>query len=128
MNSSPFTFSPLFDRAVAACAHAQLLLTRSVDAATRSRQTRQSARRIRNRAVETREAWRGADQLNTLMRTQITTVVHAMRVAGMDQDAAAAALRAHIRFVLYDGGLREQEAEPVVARANAWFEEIFHAA
>jgi hypothetical protein len=51
-----------------------------------------------------------------------------LRDAGVDDRAAVATVRAHIRFVLYDGGLAEQDAEPVVARASLWVEQIYAAA
>jgi hypothetical protein len=126
--TAPITFSAQFDRAVAACAQAQVLVTRAAEAAARSREARRSSRRLRQHVVETREAWNGAAHSGMLMRRHVADVARAMRDAGMSQDDAAAAVRAHIRFVLYDGGLREREAEPVVERANAWVEEIFRAA
>jgi hypothetical protein len=33
-----------------------------------------------------------------------------------------------MRFVMYDGGMREQEAESVIARANEWVDEVYLAA
>jgi hypothetical protein len=33
-----------------------------------------------------------------------------------------------VRFVLYDGGLGEQEVEPVVEHASAWVERLYDAA
>lgn len=128
MTPTPVSFTPHFDRALAASAQAQVLLSRSVEAASRSREVRASSRKMRRLAVETREAWRGADLINTLMRRQVTGVANAMRAAGMSEAEAATVMRAHIRFVLYDGGLREVEAEPVVARAMTWVEETYRAA
>jgi hypothetical protein len=40
------------------------------------------------------------------------------RCAGANDRTAVATVRSHIRFVLYDGGLTEQDAEPVVDRAS----------
>jgi hypothetical protein len=117
-----------FDRALAACAQAQVLLSRSVEAAARSRELGASSRQIRRHAVETREAWRGADLINSMLRRQVAVVAGGMRAAGMSETEAATVVRAHIRFVLYDGGLREVEAEPLVARAAAWVEETYRAA
>ncbi|MDB4887271.1 MAG: hypothetical protein JWN79_2709 [Gemmatimonadetes bacterium] len=128
MTRPPVRFSTNFDRAVAACARAQVLSTRAVEAAARARATRKSAIHIRQHAVETREAWKGADRINNLLRTHVTSAAEAMRTAGMTKVAAAAAVRAHLRFVLYDGGLREVEAEPIVERATSWVEETFRAA
>lgn len=128
MTPHPVSFTPHFDRALAACAQAQVLLNRNFEAAARTRELRASSRRIRRMAVETREAWRGADLINAMMRRQVTGVASAMRDAGISETDAATAVRAHIRFLLYDGGLREVEAEPVVARATAWVEETYRAA
>lgn len=128
MTLSSVTFTPQFDRAIAACAQAQVLLGRSVDASQRSREIRASARRIRRLAVESREAWRGADLINDVMRRQVASVALAMRAAGIGEIEAVNTVRAHIRFVLYDGGLRELDAEPVVERATMWIAEIYRAA
>jgi hypothetical protein len=122
------SFTVQFDRALAACAQAQVLLSRSVEAAARSREVRASSRQIRRLAVETREAWRGADLINSMLRRQVAVVANGMRAAGMSETEATTVVRAHIRFVLYDGGLREVEAEPVVARATTWVEETYRAA
>jgi hypothetical protein len=46
----------------------------------------------------------------------------------VDKSAASASVRAHIRFVLYDGGLTERDAEPVVARASDWVDQVYLAA
>jgi hypothetical protein len=46
----------------------------------------------------------------------------------MEREDAAAIVRARVRFVLYDGGFREAEAESVVHRASTWVEELFEAA
>jgi hypothetical protein len=121
-------FSANFDRALAACAHAQVLSMRALEAAAHARSARQSAILIRQRVVDTREAWKGADLINKLLRRHVTTAAETMRAAGITSIAAAAAVRAHVRFVLYDGGLREVEAEPIVERATSWVEETYRAA
>jgi hypothetical protein len=124
----PASFSVHFHRDLAACAQAQVLVSRSVEAATRSRALGASSRQIRLLAVDTREAWRGADLINAMLRRQVVVVAGGMRAAGMSESEAATVVRAHIRFVLYDGGLREVEAEPLVARAATWVEETYRAA
>lgn len=124
----PIHFSPHFDRAVAACAHAQVLSLRATEATARAREMRQSATHVRRRAMETREAWKGAALVNSLMQRQVVSAARAMRAAGIGREDAVAAVRAHIRFVLYDGGLRQREAEPIVERANVWVEQTYLAA
>jgi len=121
-------FSDLFDRAVAACAQAQRLSAQSAEAVARARATRASARRVRALVSETRDAWAVADLVNSDMRGEVQRVACALRESGMDKSATAATIRAHIRFVLYDGGLAERDAEPVVARANSWVDLVFPAA
>jgi hypothetical protein len=121
-------FSNLFDRAVAACAAAQTLTTKSAEAVARARATRASTRRVRALVTETREAWAIADLVNSDMRGEVERVARALRDSGMDNSAASATVRAHIRFVLYDGGLTERDAEPVVARASQWVDRIYAAA
>jgi hypothetical protein len=46
----------------------------------------------------------------------------------VDSASAAATIRQHIRFVLYDGGLTERDAEPVVTRASTWVDMVYAAA
>jgi hypothetical protein len=121
-------FSGIFDRAVAACAQAQLLSARCAATALRARQARLTATRIRLLAAQTRDAWRTADRVFDVMRREVEGVGGEMRDAGWDVRDAAAAVRARVRFVLYDGGLREQEVEPVVERASAWVEQLYDAA
>ena len=130
MNDLPdaVRFSPLFDRALAACAVAQELSAHTTDAVAHARATRVSARRVRALAAETRASWVGADHAFSLMRRQVERVATVMRTSGMDRHEAAAAMRAHVRFVLYDGGVREHVAEPLVERASSWVELSFHAA
>jgi osmotically-inducible protein OsmY len=121
-------FSGVFDRAVAACAHAQVLMGQCAATAVRARATHASSRRLRTLAAETRDAWMGAGKLFDVMRHEVESVAGAMRAEGVERDAAAAAVRAHVRFVLYDGGLGEHEAEPVVERASQWVEQLYNAA
>jgi hypothetical protein len=121
-------FSSVFDRAVAACAHAQLLMTRCAETSARARTTHASSRRLRALAVESRDAWLGAGKVFDVMRHEVESVASAMRAAGIQRDAAAAAVRAHVRFVLYDDGLGEYDAEPVVERASLWVEQLYAAA
>lgn len=90
--------------------------------------THASSRRIRLLAVETRDAWAGADEVFGAMRHEVEVVAGAMRASGVARDDAAAAVRAHVRFVLYDGGLGERDAEPVVERASLWVEMAYSAA
>jgi hypothetical protein len=113
-------FTEIFDRSVTACACAQIVSARCAETALRARETRASARRVRESAANTRAAWVGANEVLAQMRHEVEVVAAAMHRSGIEQAEAAAAVRAHIRFVLYDGGLREQEAEPVVERASDW--------
>jgi hypothetical protein len=121
-------FTKIFDRAVAACAAAQKLSSQSAEAVSRARSARASARRVRTLVAETRDAWAIADVVYSDMRHEVERVARALRDSGVDNSAAAATVRAHIRFVLYDGGLTEQVAEPVVARASTWVDMIYAAA
>jgi len=121
-------FTKIFDRAVAACAAAQSLSARSAEAVARARATRASTRRVRALVTETREAWVLADLVYSDMRSEVERVARALRESGMDNSSASATVRAHIRFVLYDGGLTERDAEPVVARASHWVDRIYAAA
>jgi hypothetical protein len=121
-------FSQLFDRALAACAQAQLLSTRCRESQANARTAHASARRIRELAGDTRTAWAESNRLFATMRHEVELVAHGMREDGVERAHAAAAVRAHVRFVLYDGGLREQEAESVVARASEWVERVYQAA
>ncbi|MEO6526687.1 MAG: hypothetical protein ABIP93_08705 [Gemmatimonadaceae bacterium] len=121
-------FSTIFDRAVAACAAAQKLSGHSMEAVSRARSARASARRVRVLVAETRDAWAIADVVYSDMRDEVERVARALRASGVDNSAAAATVRAHIRFVLYDDGLTERDAEPVVARASTWVDMIYAAA
>ena len=121
-------FSELFDRAVAACASAQRIAGESAESVCRARAVGATSRRLRKLVAETREAWAGADVVYSTMRSEVERVAREMRDAGVDDRAALATVRAHIRFMLYDGGLTERDAEPVVARASVWVEQIYAAA
>ena len=95
---------------------------------SRARATRGSNRRIRALVSETREAWALADLVYSDMRSEVERVAWALRESGMDKSSASATVRAHIRFILYDGGLAERDAEPVVTRASDWVDRVFAAA
>jgi hypothetical protein len=120
-------FSQLFDRAAAACARAQALAAQCADISARARASHASARRLQALAAETRAAWAGANATYGVMRHEVETVADAMRASGVSGEDAAAAVRAHVRFVLYDGGLREQDAEPVVESASDWVDAVYAA-
>jgi hypothetical protein len=121
-------FSELFDRAVAACAESQRLVGLSARTATRTRASRMDSSQLRRAAVLMRDAWTEAEAVHSVLRNEVERVARTLREAGVDDRAAVATVRAHIRFVLYDGGLAEQDAEPVVARASLWVEQIYAAA
>jgi hypothetical protein len=122
------TFNHLFDRAVAACAEAQRLSGLTAESVKKARRQRASTRRVRILIAETRETWEGANAMYAVMRVQVERVAREMRAAGVDNASAAATIRQHIRFVLYDGGLTERDAEPVVTRASTWVDMVFAAA
>jgi hypothetical protein len=120
-------FSDLFDRALAACARAQQLADVSTAAVARARATRISVRRTRVLVTDAREAWADSDAIFSLMRHEVEAVAAGMRAAGFDKRKAAAEVRAHVRFVLYDGGFTEAAAEPLVQRASDWVKLLFAA-
>jgi hypothetical protein len=124
----PENFPPLFDRAALASVEAERLVVRSTAAVTRARATLASTRRLRDLAQETRDHWVSADAAFRLMRRQVEAVARAFRNSGVAPRDAAARVRQRVRFVLYDGGFREAEVEPVVERATAWVDEVFLAA
>jgi hypothetical protein len=128
VSETPPTFNALFDRAVAACAEAQRLSGRTAESVKKARRQRASNRRVRSLIAETRETWEGANAMYAVMRVQVERVACEMRDAGVDSASAAATIRQHIRFVLYDGGLTERDAEPVVTRASTWVDQVFAAA
>ena len=121
-------FTELFNRAVAACAESQRIVGLSTRTMRFARSSRADAMRLRRVAVLMRDTWSDADAVHSVLRNEVERVARAMREAGLDDRAAVATVRAHIRFVLYDGGLAEQDAEPVVARASLWVEQIYAAA
>ena len=128
MRATTSSFNHLFDHAVAACAEAQRLSGLTAESARRARLERASARRVRALIAQTRETWEGANAMYAVMRVQVERVAREMRAAGVDSASAAATIRQHIRFVLYDGGLTERDAEPVVIRASTWVDMVFAAA
>lgn len=128
VNVKPPTFNEIFDRAVAACAEAQRLSGRTAESVRKARLERASTRRVRTLIAETRDTWEGANAMYAVMRVQVERVACEMRDAGVDSVSAAATIRQHIRFVLYDGGLTERDAEPVVTRASTWVDMVFAAA
>jgi len=128
VSAEPPTFNELFDRAVAACAEAQFLSGRTAGSVRKARLQRASARRVRALIAETRDTWEGANAMYAVMRVQVERVAREMRDAGVDSASAAATIRQHIRFVLYDGGLTERDTEPVVTRASTWVDMVFAAA
>jgi hypothetical protein len=128
VNVKPRTFNEIFDQIVAACAEAQRLSGRTAESVRKARLERASARRVRTLISETRDTWEGANAMYAVMRVQVERVACEMRDAGVDNVSAAATIRQHIRFVLYDGGLTERDAEPVVTRASTWVDMVFAAA
>ena len=121
-------FSELFNRGVAACASAQRIAAESAETVRQARALGTTSRRLRALVAETRDAWAGADLVYASMRSEVEQIAREMRDAGVDNRTAVATVRAHIRFVLYDGGLTERDAEPVVARASVWVEQTYAAA
>jgi hypothetical protein len=121
-------FSELFDRAAAACAESQRLVGLSARTMSSIRASRADAAQLRRTAVQMRDTWAEAEAVHAVLRVEVERVARRLRDAGVDDRAAVATVRAHIRFVLYDGGLAEQDAEPVVARASLWVEQIYAAA
>ena len=121
-------FSELFDRAAAACAESQKVVGRAARTVSTTRAARAEAMRLKRIAVLMRDAWAEAAAVHAVLRSEVERVARAMRDEGVEDQAALATVRAHIRFVLYDGGLTEQDAEPVVERACLWVEQIYAAA
>ena len=128
LRNATVDFPSLFDRAAATCAESQRLVSRSARTAERTRASRVTSARLRRMAVRMRELWADADAMHAILRAEVERFAHAMRSAGVDDRVAVAAVRARIRFVLYDGGLTEQDAEPVVQRASRWVEQVYAAA
>jgi hypothetical protein len=121
-------FSELFNRAAAACAESQRNVGLSARTVSSSRATRAEASRLRRVAMQMRDTWADAEAVHAVLRSEVERVARSMRDAGVDDHAAVATVRAHIRFVLYDGGLTEQDTEPVVERASLWVEQVYAAA
>lgn len=121
-------FSRLFNRAVVSCVQAQQLAARCRESQARARAAHASARRIRALAAETRTAWADSNVVFGVMRREVGAVALAMREAGVAQSYAGAAVRAQMRFVLYDGGLTEQDAESVIVCVSAWVNLAYAAA
>ncbi len=121
-------FTELFNRAAAACAESQRLVGLSARTISHTRVSRADASRLRRTAAQMREAWAEAEAVHSVLRDEVERVARTLRDAGVDNRSAVATVRSHIRFVLYDGGLAEQDAEPVVARATLWVEQIYAAA
>ena len=121
-------FSTLFDRAAAACAESQRLVNHAARAMERAHASRIASARLRRGALQMREMWANADEMHAVLRAEVEEVATALRDAGVENGAAVATVRARIRFVLYDGGLTEQDAEPVVERASLWVEQVYAAA
>ena len=121
-------FTELFNRAVAACAESQRIVGLSTRTIRFSHASRANALRRRRAAVQMRDTWTEADAVHSVLRSEVERIAREMREAGLDDRAAIATVRARIRFLLYDGGNAEQDAEPVVARASLWVEQIYAAA
>ena len=121
-------FSELLNRAAAACAESQRLVGRSARTIALTRTSRANSLRVRRTAAQMRDAWAKAEAVHSVLREEVERVARTLRDAGVDNRSAVATVRSHIRFVLYDGGLTEQDAEPVVARATLWVEQIYAAA
>lgn len=125
------SFPEPFDRIVTACARSQRQVGRSARTLHRARASRAlrpsraASPRLRWSAAELRDAWADADAIHSVLRAEVARVARGMRVAGIDARAALWAVRAHIRFVLYDGGLTEEDTEPVVQRASLWVEQVY---
>ena len=121
-------FSELFNRAAAACAESQRLVGLSAGTISHTRASRADALRLRRTAMQMRRAWAEAEAAHSVLRDEVERIARTMRDAGVDDRAAVATVRSHIRFVLYDGGLTEQLAEPVVDRATQWVQQVYAAA
>jgi hypothetical protein len=122
------SFTSLFDRAAAACAESQRLVSDSASSVSRGRVTCSSNAQLRRLAVDRIAAWASADAAHSVLRAEVERIAREMRDAGADREATLSTVRARLRFVLYDGGLTEQDAEPVVQRATTWIEQLYPAA
>lgn len=121
-------FSSLFDRAAAACAESQRLVSRSALTAERALAVRMTSEKLRRTAMRMREAWENAEAMHAVLRVEVEQIARSLRAAGVADRDAVATIRARIRFVLYDGGLTEQDTEPVVQRASLWVAQVYAAA
>jgi hypothetical protein len=121
-------FSSLFDRAAAACAESQRLVSQSANTVESARASRVASARLRRTAMQMRDAWKNAEAMHAILRAEVEEIARSLRDAGVDDRAAVATVRARIRFVLYDGGLTEQDTEPVVQRASLWVSQVYDAA
>jgi hypothetical protein len=121
-------FTPLFDRSAQLCAQVQALVRQSAAEIARARALRLASRSARMLATKARTNLEVAEILFTTLRGEVESAVLTLREAGLDEAEAAAAVRARVRFVLYDDGFRETEAEPVVDHATAWVKELYEAA
>jgi hypothetical protein len=121
-------FTPLFDRSAQLCAQVQALVRQSAAEIARARALRLASRSARLLASEARMNLEAADILFTTLRGELESAVTTLRDAGLDEAEAEAAVRARVRFVLYDDGFSEVEAEPVVDHATAWVKELYEAA
>ena len=121
-------FSSLFDRAAAACAESQRLVNDSARTVAKARASRGASARPRRCVMEMRDVWASAEVMHSVLRDEVERVARLMRDSGVDDQTALATVRARIRFVLYDGGLTEQDAEPVVERVSLWVEQVYAAA
>ena len=128
LRSKRSDFSSLFDRAAAACAESQRIVSHSAQTAERARASRAASSLLRRSVLQIRDAWANADAMHAVLRAEVEGVARAMRDAGVEDHEAVVTVRARIRFVLYDGGLTEQDAEPVVERASLWVEQVYAAA
>lgn len=126
-------FPEPFDRIVTACASSQRQVGRSVRTLHQARAARPACTgrapspRLRWSAAELREAWADADAIHSVLRAEVARIARSLRAAGIEVRGALETVRAHIRFVLYDGGLTEEDAEPVVQRASLWVEQAYAA-
>ena len=128
LRSKRSDFSSLFDRAAAACAESQRIVSHSAQTAERARASRAASSLLRRSVLQIRDAWANADAMHAVLRAEVEGVARAMRDAGVEDHEAVVTVRARIRFVLYDGGLTERDAEPVVERASLWVEQVYAAA
>jgi hypothetical protein len=126
--SSTDPFTPLFDRSVELCVRAQALVRESSSELVRSRTLKLVARRAKAVAETGRMNLEVAAILFTSLRDEVESTVSSMREAGLTEAEAEATVSARVRFVLYDGGFREEEAEPVVEHTTTWVRELYDAA